>query len=51
MRENIWFLTFWAWLTSLKMVFPIPSIYTQMTKFHSSLWLSKIPLCINATFY
>jgi hypothetical protein len=28
-------------------MFPVPSIYLQMTKFHSSLQLNKIPLCIN----
>jgi hypothetical protein len=29
---------------------PIPSIYLWMIRFHSSSWLSKIPLCINTTF-
>jgi hypothetical protein len=50
MRENMWFLAFWAWLTSLKWCSLVPSIYLWMTKFHSSLWLNKVPLCINTTF-
>jgi hypothetical protein len=29
---------------------PVPSIYLWMKKFHSSLWLNKIPLCTNTTF-
>jgi hypothetical protein len=28
----------------------VRSIYLRMIRFHSSLWLSKIPLCINTTF-
>jgi hypothetical protein len=31
-------------LAYLKWCSPVPSIYLQMTKFHSSLWLNKIPL-------
>jgi hypothetical protein len=45
MRENMWFLIFWPWLTSLKMMFS-SSIYLQTTNFHCSLWLNKIPLYI-----
>jgi hypothetical protein len=29
---------------------PVPSIYWQITKFHSSFWLNKISLHINTTF-
>jgi hypothetical protein len=28
----------------------VPSIYLQRIRFHSSLWLSKIPLCTSTTF-
>jgi hypothetical protein len=47
MRENMEFLAFWAWLTSLKMMFSSSIHFPQMTKFHYSLWLNKIPLYIN----
>jgi hypothetical protein len=50
MRENMLLLAFWVWLISLQMMISVPSIYLQMTKFHSSLWLSKIILYINNTF-
>jgi hypothetical protein len=36
--------------TCLRWCSVVASIYLQMTKFYSSLWLSKIPLCINTTF-
>jgi hypothetical protein len=38
----MWFLVFWAWLTSLKLSSPRPSIYWQITTFHSSFSLNKI---------
>jgi hypothetical protein len=50
MRENIWFLAFWAWLTSLKMIFSSYIHLLTNDKISSSSWLSKIPLCINTTF-
>jgi hypothetical protein len=35
-------------LANLRLYSPVPSIYyLQMTKFHSFLWLNKIPLYIN----
>jgi hypothetical protein len=46
MRENTWPLSFCTWLTSLNMISPLASIYLQMTKFHSSLWLNNIPHCM-----
>jgi hypothetical protein len=48
MRENMWPLSCWTWITSLNMIFSIPFlyIYLRMTKFHFALWLNKIPLCI-----
>jgi hypothetical protein len=49
MTENMWFLAFSVWLTLLKVMFSSFTIYLRMTKFHS-LWLNKIPLCINTTF-
>jgi hypothetical protein len=50
MRENIQFLAFWVWLTSLKIMFS-SSIHLPASDIISFfLWLSKIPLCINTTF-
>jgi hypothetical protein len=46
MQENMWSLSLWTWLASLKMNSPFPTIYLWMTKCQSSLWLNKIPLCI-----
>jgi hypothetical protein len=49
MRENMWLLCFWAWLTSLSMMssncIPLPS-----TTCHYSLCLINSPLCIYTTF-
>jgi hypothetical protein len=32
-RENMWFLTFWAWLTSLRWCSPVPSTYLRWQNF------------------
>jgi hypothetical protein len=46
MRE-MWTLSFWTWLTLLKMMSSIPSIYLLMTKNHSSLaWIISHCICI-----
>jgi hypothetical protein len=51
MRENMWPLAFWTWLTSVKMM-ASSSIHlsTNGKKMSSSLWLNKIPLYINTRF-
>jgi hypothetical protein len=54
-KFHIWEKTCSLWLSEpgklhLRWHFPVPPIYLQTTKFHSSLWLYKIPLYINITF-
>jgi hypothetical protein len=43
-------LVFWAWLTLLRMMFSSSIHFLRIIRFHSSSWLSKIPLCISTTF-
>ena len=46
--DQITFFIFW--LISLSAMPSIPSMLLQMARFHSSLWLGDIPLCIYTTF-
>jgi hypothetical protein len=46
MKESMWPLTFWAWLTSLNMMFSRSIHLPANSIFHSSLWLDNTPLCI-----
>jgi hypothetical protein len=49
LRENMWLLSFWTWLISLK-IMASNFIHLPSHQFHYSLWLSKTPLCIYTTF-
>jgi hypothetical protein len=51
MRENVTICLSEQGLVYIAWFFPVPSIYLWMTKFHSSLWLSNIPLWIYVCIY
>lgn len=47
MRQTVWCVPFWVWLTALNMTIYIPSVLQTVVCAHSSSPQNKSPLCVH----